>query len=294
MGVNFRSSKIHQAYFYGSILSLSNFQYADAYQCNFLSSKIQRSSFQNAHLSEAIMDYTDLTGSIISNAIAIKTNFIRSEMSNVDFQHTDLSQARMENISMRSGNFYFARAIETNFQYSYMANCLFLWSTLTNSSFRYATLFGTSFENADVQNVDFTGAFLAGVNITQGQLDVVLSIAHAILPDGSKGKNKNLIKNSQAPCINMNDTIISGWTTYENILIIGDQFNTECAFQATNVNANLQQIIDIRFYERLIKNGQSKVYIEMDDKTTGTLSTSVYMIIHFYDSNKNEIIPESK
>jgi len=293
MGASFLSSKVLRTNFYRAILSLSNFRYADVSQSNFSGAKIQRGSFQNANLIQTQMDNADLGSTNFQNAIVIETNFSQSEISNANFQNADLSRARMNYASIRSANFNNAKAFYTNFTHADMSGCIFKWANLTGASFKKAFLSGASFENADVHNVDFTGAILVGANITAGQLDVVLSITDAVLPDGSRGKNKNLVNNGNAQCTGINDTIF-GWTNIENVFTNEDQFSTGCVFQGTAINATLQQIIDIRRYKRLIEDGQGKVYIEMQDKTSGILNPSVYTIVRFFDSANNEIGQESK
>jgi uncharacterized protein YjbI with pentapeptide repeats len=284
MGASLRSSKVTQANFYRSILSFSDFRYANVFQSNFSYAKIQRASFQNADLTQAHMDNADLSSTNFQYVNAIETNFSRSEISNANFQYADLTQAQMNDVSIRSANFYNAKAIQTDFTHAAMPGCSFLWADLRYASFKNAFLAGTSFENADVENVDFTRAFLAGVNITAGQLNVALSITQAILPDGSIGKNKNLIKNGHAECTGTNGTVLD-WMIYGDVFTNQDQSNMECSFQAREINSTLQQIIDIRRYRPLIQDGHGKVYIAMQDKTTAILNPSVYMIIDFFDSN---------
>jgi uncharacterized protein YjbI with pentapeptide repeats len=223
----------------------------------------------------------------------MEANFSRSEMSDSDFKHADLSHAQLFETSARSVDFYFTKAIGANFTHAYMPDSIFQWADLREASFRYAVLPGANFENANVLDVDFTRALLAGVRITPGQLDVALSITNATLPDGSTGKNKNLVQNSQAQCSDINGTI-SNWTLNGNVFISGNELANDCAFQAGTINATLQQSIDIRRYQGLVKNGQGHVYIEMQDKTNAILNPSVYMRVRFFDAQKIEIAAESK
>jgi uncharacterized protein YjbI with pentapeptide repeats len=293
MGASFRSSRILRGNFTSTLLSLSNFDGADVSHSIFTQTKMQHAAFMNAILLQTQMDNSDIGSTNFQFAEAIGANFSRSEMSNSDFQHADLSYAQMFETSIRSADFYFTKAVGANFTHAYMPDCVFQWTDLRESSFRYAVLPGARFENANVYNVDFTRALLAGAYLTAGQLDVVLSITNATLPDGSTGKNKNLVKNSQAQCSDINGTI-SDWITNGNIFTNGNQLNNDCAFQAGTINATLQQFIDIRRYQGLIKNGQGYVYIEMQDKTTAILNPSVYMLVRFFDAQKSEIAGESK
>ena len=253
-----------------------------SHKVSFQLPKFHRASFEEAVLSQTRLDNADLQSSNFRNAKLYETNFSRSEISRANFQHADISYSRMDHTSIRAGNFYFAKAIHTNFTHAYLADCQFLWANLQYASFRYAVLPGANFENADVQNVDFTRAVLAGVNISAGQLDVVLSITNAILPDGSTGKNKNLLQNANAQCTDINSTI-SHWTASGSVFTNGNPSSNDCAFQARAANATLQQTVQLGRYRRLVENGEGKVYIEMQDKDYGLfLNPSVYMIVRFF------------
>jgi uncharacterized protein YjbI with pentapeptide repeats len=296
LGVSFRRSQATQTDFSHSDLSLSNFQDANATQSNFQYTKIERASFQNAIVSEARMDHARLRSTNFQQTVAIATNFTLSDLSYADFQYANLFQAQMYETSLGSANFYSSKVAEANFTRAYLSDCIFRWANVKDASFRYAFLAGANFENADVNNVDFTGAMLAGAKITPEQLDAVLSISNAILPDGSQGKNKNLIKNGNAECAEMNGTI-SAWTNNGNVVMIKNELNNDCAFQARQINSTLQQTIDLHRYERMIKQGQSNIYIEMQVKASGQLNPSappVYMNLRFYDSENNQIGSERK
>jgi uncharacterized protein YjbI with pentapeptide repeats len=296
IGASFRWSVAVGTDFSRAKLSLSNFRDANVSQSHFSYVKMQRASFQNAILSEAFMNDADFGSTNFQGSLAIKTNFSGSELSNTDFQYANLYQVQMDRVTARSVNFYNAKAIETNFSYSSFASSIFQWTDLTNSSFRNTFLAGTSFENANVQNVDFTAAILPGAMITPGQLDVALSIANAVLPDGSRGKNKNLVSNGNAQCTDKNSTI-SYWNNNGDVFINELPFSTECAFQAREINATLQQRISVRRYERLIQRRQANVYIEMQETAEEDFNPSnppVYMYVRFLNSENTESGAERK
>ncbi|CAF4249066.1 unnamed protein product [Rotaria sp. Silwood2] len=290
-GTSFRWSEIIRTNFYRAHLSLTNFIDTNVSQSNFSFTKIHRASFRNANLSQAYMHNANLASTNFQDIIAIKTNFSESEISSADFYSANLFQAQMVAVVARSTNFHTAIAVQTNFSYSNMPGCIFQWANLTNASFRKTFLSGANFENANVNNVDFTGAILIGAKITPGQLNTVLSIAQAILPDGSIGKNKNLVHNGNAECSKVPGTI-ANWNTNGDILTKQDKFSTECVFQAKKINAILQQNIDLRRYERLIEHGRSKIYLEMQEKAAEVSDKSnppAYMNVRFIDSNNNQI-----
>ncbi|CAF0939130.1 unnamed protein product [Rotaria sordida] len=291
-GTSFHGSQIIQTDFYRAYLSLTNFIDTNVFQSNFSYATIRRASFRNANLSQAYMHNADLESTDFQDIIAFQTDFSESKISSADFRSANLFQAQMVNVFAQSTNFHTAKAMQTNFSYAYMPDCIFQWADLTDASFRNTFLGGANFENANVVNVDFTGANLISVKITPGQLNVVLSIAQAILPDGSKGKNRNLVHNGNASCTGISGTI-ANWNSNGDVFTKQDEFSTdECVFQARKINATLQQTIDVRRYERLIENGRSKIYLEMQEKAAGTLNLSnlpAYINVRFIDSNNNQI-----
>lgn len=289
-GASFVRARVYFGNFSHTILTLSDFQYADIGGSHFSSAKMDRVSFQNAKMVQAQMNNTNIAATDFQYVRAIASNFSQAEITNSSFQNADISLAQMDFTTILATNFYRVTARETNFARSYIPSCLFQWATLTEASFRNAVLPGSSFENANVQDADFTRAFLAGANITLGQLDTALSIANATLPDGRMAKNKNFVKNGHAQCSDANGTI-SAWNLIEDVIINGDQANNDCLFQATAINATLQQTIDINRYKRLIANGEGKVLVEMQVNPT---NPTVYMILRFFDNGNAQIGAEGE
>ncbi|UJR23035.1 hypothetical protein I4U23_026061 [Adineta vaga] len=291
LGASFHQSDVTHADFSRATLTMTNFRYASATESNFMNVKMQNALFENANLTHAQLTNSDFGSTRFQYSVAIEASFSRSELSTTDFSSADLSRAQMNNISARSANFYSVKAIQTDFSNSYLSNCVFLWADLSSSSFRNAFLAGTNFENANVQNVDFTDAKLIGTGISQGQLDVALSIANTILPDGSRGRNKNLVNNSDAQCVGTNRTT-PFWINSGDVFTVEVASSANCLFEGRQRNATLQQRVDIRHYERLIEQGRSKVYIEMQGKTSdglfNLLDPPVYLNIHFFNSNNEE------
>ncbi|CAF1507339.1 unnamed protein product [Adineta ricciae] len=294
-GAMFQQSDVTQADFSRATLTMSNFRHTKASESNFMNVKMRNALFENADLTRARLINSDLSSSKFQGSTAVEAWFSRSELSNADFQAADLSRVQMNNVSARSANFYASNAADADFSYSYLSNCLFQWANLRGASFRNAFLAGTTFENANVELVDFSNAQLIGVAITQGQLNVALSIANTILPDGSTGRNINLVNNSDAQCVGMNETI-PFWTGDGHVSTVGVSSSTECLFQGNQQNATLQQRVDARRYERLIRRGGSKVRIEMQGKTSDgvvdPINLPIYMNVRFLDSNNNSIGPE--
>ena len=287
-GASFVSTQIYNGNLTHSLLLLSNFRYADIGGSHFSSAKIHRASFESAKMVQAQMNNTNIEATDFQYVTAIASNFSQAEIFNSTFQGADISLAQMDSATIRSTNFYNVKARKTNFARSYMPDCVFQWATLTDASFRHAVLLGTNFENANVQDIDFTRALLAGARITPGQLETALSIANATLPDGRMGKNKNLLKNGHAECVDMNGTI-SDWNITGDVITNGDQINNDCLFLAKAADTTLHQTVDISRYNRLIANGEGQVYIEMQVQTMDPTNPSVYMILRFFNAGNAQI-----
>ena len=242
------------------------------------------------------MDNADLRSTNFQEVMAIETNFSQSEISSSNIRYAHLLRAQLAHTSAKTVDFSYTRAMESNFSQAYMPECTFQRADLRNATFQNTFLAGADFTNANVEDVDFTGAILPGAKITPEQLSVVLSISQAVLPDGSIGKNTNLVANGNAICTGTSTATV-GWVNNGDVFTSQDLSNTECAFQARRINATLRHNICIRRYQRLIEHQQSKIYIEMQEKSAGILNLSTppaYMNVLFLDSNNTQIGVESK
>ncbi|CAF3192829.1 unnamed protein product [Rotaria socialis] len=290
-GTSFRSSQGIGADFYRANLSLTSFVNADVSQSNFSHATIERASFLNANLSQADMNNANLKSANLQFISAVQTSFFLADISSADFNSANLVQANLAHLSARSANFHSVKAMQANFSYASMASCVFQWADLSSASFQRAFLAGSNFENANVQDVDFTGAYLANATITPGQLAEALSIAQAVLPNGTIGRNRNLASNSDASCKYING-IIADWNTNGDVITKQEKSSTECVFEARKINATLRQNVNLQRFERVIKHGNSNIFLEMRVKPAGLLNSSTspaYMILRFIDSNSNQI-----
>lgn len=275
-GASFRRSEVQRADFRSAKLSLSDFSDANVVMSLFMHATIVRATFANANLYQAQMTQANLASS--------------------NFQYANLIQARLDNAVIVGANFYFARAMQANFSRSYMVDCVFQWADLRLASFRLTSLNGANFDTANVLDADFTRAVLVGANISPGQLNLVLSIANALLPDGSIGKNPNLIRTSDGQCADSNNTILN-WISTGLVTAPGNQSNQGCAFQAKTINATLQQTIDIRRYRPLLEGDQGRVHIEMKIESSESFNPNAppaYMDVRFLDPTGNANGPTSK
>ena len=193
----------------------------------------------------------------------------------------------MNGVNALATSFYLARAMEANFSQSYMPNCVFQWADLRQASFRSAVLSKANFDTANVQGVDFTRADLTGAWITPGQLENVLSVANAILSDGSIGRNRNLVGHAGQLCTGMNSSL-PDWNRTGEISEYRNGSIDQCAFQAETTNATLQRRLNVGRYQPLVDRGLTRVFIEMRAETT------VHVNVRFIDDRDAEAGPQGE
>ena len=124
-------------------------------------------------------------------------------------------------------------------------------AVVQDSSFLSANVKGASFTGAHLCNVDFSRANLAHVDftnatITNTQLERALSIRGARLPDGTHGRDPNLVKNAYANCTT---SVRDDWQVQMDD-IVTDTFRanqSRCRFVArpTNTGATMLQRISL-------------------------------------------------
>jgi uncharacterized protein YjbI with pentapeptide repeats len=117
----------------------------------------------------------------------------------------------------------------------------FSYTNLKGSSFHSAALNNANFSFANLQKVDFTNTI-----ITDSQLQSALSIRNAILPNGTLGRDQNLIQNGDANC---NIPLVSHWQVQNGniaVMVIEENRN-ECQFslQSLATGAMMYQRINL-------------------------------------------------
>lgn len=106
---------------------------------------------------------------------------------------------------------------------------------MSNSSFINSNIKRAIFKGADLTNVSFHGANLyktnfIGTKISDEQLHSALSIQDAILPNGTRSHDNNLINNGQADCDILLDDSWESERGAINIEMSEDNNNTNCQF----------------------------------------------------------------
>lgn len=127
----------------------------------------------------------------------------------------------------------------------------FSYSNLSGSVFVNANLKDASFRNADLSQVDFSGANLQNVDlmdttISDSQLQSARSIQNAMLPNGTLGRDRNLIENGNAQCDIAN---IAPWFIQNGHILImifkEDRKNCRFVLHPNSTNAMMSQRISL-------------------------------------------------
>ena len=128
--------------------------------------------------------------------------------------------------------------------------------------FWHANLKGASFNGVDLRAVDFTRANLARADftkttITDSQLRSALSIRDAQLPNGTLGRDPNLLNNGYADC---NTSVRNSWQVREGDIAIENfgRNKSDCRF--VSLQSNVRAIMSQRV--SLINNWNSDLWTE--------------------------------
>ena len=107
-----------------------------------------------------------------------------------------------------------------------MESACFWNANLKGTSFRGAKLNDANFTLANLAQADFTGS-----QITDSQLHSALSIRDARLPNGSLGRDPNLLVNGYADC---NTFVQTNWYVREGVVdtVIFNNNSSNCRFVA--------------------------------------------------------------
>ena len=151
-------------------------------------------------------------------------------------ENVDLRHATMTNVTCNQ-----ARLMNSRFDYAKLNFSSFWRADLYNVSFHGVDLRTVDFSRANLQRVDFTNA-----SITDRQLRSALSIRNARLPNGTLGRDPNLLKNGHADC---NTSVHQHWQVREGGVVAtssgrGPRY-CHFAAQASNTEAMMSQRISL-------------------------------------------------
>lgn len=198
-------------------------------------------SFVNTDLSSAKLDDTQFNSVIFqvanfSSALLVRVYFTSAELREVNFLSAELKETRFSNSILSDVNFNHAQILDSNFENTSAVAADFTYANLSNSSFINSDMKRAIFRDADLTNVSFHGANLhktdfIGTNISDEQLHSALSIQDAMLPNGTRSHDTNLIMNGQADC---HIPLADNWKSEK-----GD-VNIEMSEEKNNSNTNCQ------------------------------------------------------
>ena len=110
-----------------------------------------------------------------------------------------LGSISLAGASMTNSSFINRDMVKADFTDVYADDTDFTGADIAYARFYRASLKGVNFEFTSMPGIDFTKADLTGaVNIDYGSLDRAISFAGTILPNGTKARDRNLLKNSDA------------------------------------------------------------------------------------------------
>ncbi|CAF1290072.1 unnamed protein product [Adineta steineri] len=160
-------------------------------------------------LSDAVLDNIDLSAKYTPMEWAAfeasrTTEAYRTSLSEVFFKRVSLNHATFTNLYINHSSFQEASLIGANFTGSLFSSVSFVRAILQNSSFR------------DAKNtiaIDFKSADLFGSDISDKLLLDAISIEDAILPNGTRGVQPNLVAygDAESPDCETNASIPSAW-----------------------------------------------------------------------------------
>lgn len=227
--VSFSQSNLVGAIFRGTILNNVNFTGVQLSGASFHECKMTNIIFNTANLSNASFvgaglyyvyfchaiitdaDFTTISASHVHWFVAEGNNtiFNEADMFGMDFTHSYLINASfvktrsihlavMRNATLYQANFTGAETGGANFAYLNLSGSIFDGSKSDAATFYGADLQSSKWLNATVRNVDFSFANLLDASITDNQIRQAWIVFGAILPNGIKGEDVNLLENGGA------------------------------------------------------------------------------------------------
>ncbi|CAF4922044.1 unnamed protein product, partial [Rotaria sp. Silwood1] len=275
---NFGIAKLHNTSFQESQLDRGRFPYGSLVGADF-----RQASLINASLAFADIIETDFSEAKLDAAI-----FLDAQLNGVNFERANLHKAKLDTAKLVHANFYQANGGENSFRFT----------NITDAIFRQAHFIQSDFYGAEGNRTDFSKAILDDSELlnvkleeaifedAKSQLNQVFSLSKAILPDGSIGKNKNLIRNGNPTCDESMTMNISQWTVpVQGSIIIVPQVNDDnCVFQATTSNiTHLIQSVDVSHYvKRMMNAGLTYVLLEAN-----IITNNIKINLRFFNSTNN-------
>jgi len=275
LGTQFQRASLKEAQFLLIKGNWSDFSEANLAQSSFTSVVLTGARFDYTNISEVRLASTYLENASFYKAYGNKGDFTDAHLTNTSFREASLLQSEFVIASGNRTDFSNAILDEANLRYAHLREALLYNASMNkvplylariiDSNLRHASLIEVDFTDADLSGSDFSEANLnESKGLTEDQLDTVFSISNAILPNGTIGKNKNLIKYGHPICNNSTMIMnISEWISSQISVITT---NNNCVFQSTgSYVTTMVQLVDISGYvKRMIAAGSTNILVEID------------------------------
>ncbi|CAF3757715.1 unnamed protein product [Rotaria sp. Silwood1] len=225
----------------------------------------------------------------LENTRLVRSNFRGASLGQSMLSYATLNESDFSNVILDDGNLFGIRLYNNTFENSSMNRVRLDHGILIDSNFRRASLIEASFSLSDLTESDFSESNLnQSKYLTQIQLNQAFSISKAILPDGSIGKNINLIRNGNPTCDGSMMMNISQWIVpvQGSIIIVPQVNDSNCVFQATTSNiTHMNQSIDVsRYVKRMMNAGLTYILLEAD-----IITSNININLRFFNSTDNLI-----
>jgi uncharacterized protein YjbI with pentapeptide repeats len=223
--VSFVGSNIDKAQFNGAVMNNSFFEISALNMASFSTVKLENVEFSTCELRRVIFNSATMLHVTFKNCRLPHSSFCdvqgdyvqmidlresgSADMDIIVYPRTDLEHANFARALLRKTVFGDATLYEADFTYAKLYDCNFDRVLGNNARFAHAHAQGSSFNEADLAGSDWTDTNVWGtsfqnvdmqdmINMTLEQLFAMLSIENATLPEGSKGRDTNLLVNGNA------------------------------------------------------------------------------------------------
>jgi uncharacterized protein YjbI with pentapeptide repeats len=287
-GANFSRASLVATQLFEFKGNWTDFSETNLYQAEILYANLTRTSFKRANVSEARFSSVYLENANFDQVFGDQSTFPFSRLPNATFRQASLFRASFLGVKGNGTDFSKANLNESTIQYAELREAIFQdVSMLNDANFRRAFLVQSSFYLTTIDGIDLSEANLyQATDLTQEQLDTSFSISNAILPDGSIGKNKNLVRYGHPAC---NKLTVTEWMLPipKSVTIIQQANSTNCVYQSTTTSqvTRMEQSIDVNLYVKRMMQAESTYILVETDFVRGKINAN----LHLFNSENNLI-----
>ena len=147
---------------------------------SILAVKLDGSYWTAAYIRKVDFKNKSLVHSNFVVASIFETNFDESDLSESNFSNSMCIECSLKNTKLKNSQFF-----KVEFEYAQFTNADLSNANLEKANFNNAEFMNVNFSGANLSGADLSRTNLYGSNITQAQLDSLLSYQCATMPDGS-------------------------------------------------------------------------------------------------------------